>query len=375
MGMGGVGCEARERRLLRCWGALGTDGDGRGRGGRRLAVLCVSAQQQLVGLAGRDGGVSAAEMGATRGDPPAPCRVGGHPRPAAWGSRRATPWGRVGNPHRGGQKGMGSVGCRGSEHPPYPTPAPAGLTYGASIMHLSAGGRRAEISSSGAGGPLTPEGPRTDPALVAPHKSHSAPRGTSSRPPPLQLLTRLGQDGDLLVRQTQLLGEPREPLQALGTDLLRPACDREQGEGQPPAPPGERSRCPGAPAAQQRTGPSARGSPPSHPIARVTPAREREGRPAEELPGSAGAAMGWAARALGGRRTVEQHHGGGAGALADLRGHQGVLVVVGVHHADVVLAAPLCGDREDAAQPRLPARRSEGHGAAGLGAGHSRELV
>ena len=52
--------------------------------------------------------------------------------------------------------------------------------------------------------------------------------------------------------------------------------------------------------------------------------------------------VGWAARGSQGRRTVEQHHGGGAGALGDLGGHQGVLLVVGLHHADVVLAAPTC---------------------------------
>lgn len=55
--------------------------------------------------------------------------------------------------------------------------------------------------------------------------------------------------------------------------------------------------------------------------------------------------VGWVAQGCWGRRTVEQHHGGGAGALGDLGGHQGILLVVGLHHADVVLAAPACGRR------------------------------
>lgn len=40
------------------------------------------------------------------------------------------------------------------------------------------------------------------------------------------------------------------------------------------------------------------------------------------------------------RRTVEQHHGEGVGVLDFLGVHQSILIIVGLHHADVMLAAP-----------------------------------
>lgn len=54
------------------------------------------------------------------------------------------------------------------------------------------------------------------------------------QPLPLAVLTRPRQDKDLFIRQALLPGELGEPLQALGTELLRPACSQEQGERQPP---------------------------------------------------------------------------------------------------------------------------------------------
>lgn len=64
-----MGCEVRERRLLRCWGCarLGQD---RAAAGSRCSRG--SGQQQRVDLPGTDGVVSTAELGKTRG------HMGGH---------------------------------------------------------------------------------------------------------------------------------------------------------------------------------------------------------------------------------------------------------------------------------------------------------
>lgn len=59
--------------------------------------------------------------------------------------------------------------------------------------------------------------------------------------------------------------------------------------------------------------------------------------------------------------TVEQHHGGGAGALGDPGGHQSVLIIVGLHHADVVFAAPACeGWNEHISAPSTKPRPHRG---------------
>lgn len=77
---------------------LGCAGDGLGRGGHQLAVLRVSVQQQLVGLAGRDGGVSAAEMGGARGDlcSASPVLSGWAPTTQRLGQQKSHPMGTGG---------------------------------------------------------------------------------------------------------------------------------------------------------------------------------------------------------------------------------------------------------------------------------------
>jgi len=166
-------------------------------------------------------------------------------------------------------------------------------------MHLSAGGRKAEVSSDGGQGTTAPprdptwgsaqQHPTPGPA-PAPRGGRDEPGGSPpSQPPgvphpslpttPLspQPLTCPRQDEDLLVRQALLLGELGEPLQALGSELLRPTCSRERGERQPPRTPHlEGSRCPGV----QGTGSPGRGSQPSH----LRLGRRRCPSPGGELP-------------------------------------------------------------------------------------------
>lgn len=57
-----MGCEVRERRLLRCWGCAGL-GQDRAAAGSRCSRG--SSRQQRVDLPGTDGGASVAQLGET----------------------------------------------------------------------------------------------------------------------------------------------------------------------------------------------------------------------------------------------------------------------------------------------------------------------
>lgn len=259
----GVGGEARERRLLRCWGC---PGDGMGQGGCRLAVVSGLQPAAARGPAWKRWGASVAELGRTGGHEGGhqPCQprtewVDTPPPPRAWGKERATPWGQGGafqagvrgTPARGAAcrglgQGGGSVVWGSSGHPQsWPEPQ---RRQDSPRQHLPCiclqEGEKQRSAPPGAGGQLTP--PR-DPAWgSAQRQPPASPLGNLAPAPqhplPLQplppaALTSLGQDEDLFVRQALLPGELGEPLQALGTELLCPACGQEQGERQPPGSP------------------------------------------------------------------------------------------------------------------------------------------
>lgn len=91
-----------------------------------------------------------------------------------------------------------------------------------------------------AGPVLAPQGGRNKPGGSLPSQPPIVPHPLLPTAPPvpqplpLPVLTRPRQDEDLFICQALLPGELGEPLQALGTELLRPACSQEQGERQPP---------------------------------------------------------------------------------------------------------------------------------------------
>jgi len=144
------------------------------------------------------------------------------------------------------------------------------------------------------------------------------------------------------------------------SSFVRPAA--ESGvRGSPPAPPTSRGHA--APGCKGQDHQEGGPNPAISGLGDAAALLLGESSPTQDIPGGS-----WGGSR--GRRTVEQHHGGGAGALGDAGGHQGVLIVVGLHHADVVLAAPAWGDEEGTAQPRTPSQpRGTGDGRAGWGAG------
>lgn len=316
--------------------------------------------------------------------------------PQGLGKKRATPWG-WGNPVRGKgnpseRSSFGGLGlcrvewlCAPSDSP---SPRRAGLSPGEGRTHLGSvyhafvcrRKKRDQLlqgpgdhcplqritHSTAHGWPLREAGVSSLPGTrgtspLAPHQRSCSPSSSpvwgrmrissSARPCSLENCVNLSRRSGLgsLVR-------PAAESRVRGSSPQSPQWHRQPNKGQVPQEGDPNSAIPCVTPAWKVLLPLS--------CKRAPPPRTSQGVSGRVVGGQPG----------GPRRTVEQHHGGGATALGDLGGHQGVLVVVGLDHADVVLAAPAWGTERaqlspwHRASPKvLPQGQNQGQATAGLG--------